>query len=257
MWAHAMLPYGVLATAGVAVSLKLLSGKPLDRLESFGMVGLLLLALVRQMVTMAENTRLLAEIRERERLLHHQAFHDPLTGLANRALFMRRLRRALECDADRDEDTGPAISLLFMDLDKFKQVNDTFGHVAGDELLKISAERLRAETRAADTVARLGGDEFGVILDGDASDHPCRTAERLAAAVHAPCLLAGRPYTPRASVGLVTADAVRTARPASPDILFHQADLAMYAAKRERTGRPVIYRPGLPEIGGQPRSDHP
>jgi diguanylate cyclase (GGDEF)-like protein len=115
---------------------------------------------------------------------------------------MRRLRRALECDADRAEDAGPAISLLFMDLDKFKQVNDTFGHVAGDELLKISAERLRAETRAADTVARLGGDEFGVILDGDDSDHPCRTAEPLAAAVHAPCLLAGRPYTPRASVGL-------------------------------------------------------
>jgi len=257
IWAHAVLPYGVLAITGATVSYKLLSGKPLDRLETLGILGLLLVALVRQMVTLAENTRLLAGIREHERLLHHQAFHDPLTGLANRALFTRRLRRALECDADGTEDAGPPISLLFVDLDEFKQVNDTFGHVAGDELLKISAERLRAGTRAADTVARLGGDEFAVILDGDDPDHPCRIAERLAAAIHTPCLLAGRPYTPRASVGLVVADAVRAARPASPDVLLHQADLAMYAAKRERAGRPVIYRPDLSEIGDQPLSGHP
>nr|WP_312630286.1 GGDEF domain-containing protein [Pseudofrankia sp. BMG5.37] len=240
MWAHAMLPYVVLGAAGLLVVGKLSAGVRLDRFETYGMTGLLLVALGRQMLTLAENTRLLAEVRDRERQLHHQAFHDPLTGLANRALFTQRLQQTVAHDTD-DVREGSSLSVLFLDLDEFKRVNDTFGHAAGDELLKISAERLRAGTRAVDTVARLGGDEFAVILDGGGPDNPRNVGERLAAAIQMPCLLAGRPYTPRASLGLVTVDSAT--RPTSPDILLHQADQAMYAAKRKRAGRLEVYQP--------------
>ncbi|WP_026311368.1 GGDEF domain-containing protein [Parafrankia elaeagni] len=248
MWAHAALPYAALTAAGLLILGKLATGARLDWFETYGMITLLVLALLRQMVTLAENTRLLAEIRERERQLHHQAFHDPLTGLANRALFTRRLQRALTQGTDSDATNAPAdgtVSVLFLDLDGFKRVNDAFGHAIGDELLQISADRLRAETRAIDTVARLGGDEFGVILDGGGPDDPRRIGERLATAIQAPCLLAGRPYTPHASLGLVTLDSAAH-RPATPDILIHQADLAMYAAKREQAGGLVIYEPEIP-----------
>jgi diguanylate cyclase (GGDEF)-like protein len=246
MWAHAVLPYVALGAAGVLVAGKLVTGSSVDRFETYAMVGLVLVALLRQMATLAENTRLLAEVRERERQLHHQAFHDPLTGLANRALFTRRLLRALGREPGDATDTEP-LSVMFLDLDGFKLVNDTYGHAAGDELLQISAQRLRVGTRAADTVARLGGDEFAVILDGGGRgrEDPRAVGERLVRAVQAPCLLAGRPYTPRASLGLVTLDGPAALWPTSPDILLHQADLAMYAAKREGTGRPVVYRPEL------------
>lgn len=249
MWAHAVLPYAVLITAGLLVLGELVAGEPLKRVEVYGMVTLLVLALARQMITIAENTHLLAALRERESQLHYQAFHDPLTGLANRALFTRRLQRAVTGGAGPGRHGAAAawdgaISVLFVDLDHFKRVNDAFGHAAGDELLRISAARLRGATRAADTVARLGGDEFGVILDGAGPDNPRQVAERLATEVQSPCRLAGRTYVPRASLGLVTLD--RTIR-ADPEKLLHQADLAMYAAKRERAGRLVVYRPDLPD----------
>nr|WP_232794132.1 MULTISPECIES: GGDEF domain-containing protein [Pseudofrankia] len=254
MWAHAVLPYAVFGLTGLLVLCSLVTGARVDRFEMYGTVSLLVLVLIRQMITLAENTRLLAEIREREHELHHQAFHDPLTGLANRALFTRRLQHAVtsaanpasRCNTPADQTV--AMSVLFVDLDHFKQVNDAFGHAAGDELLKITARRLRAETRAADTVARLGGDEFAVILDGAGSDDPHRIAERLTTAIQAPCQLAGRDYAPRASLGLVTLDAV--SRPTTPDILLHQADLAMYAAKRQPV-RLVVYHPDLPTRFGR------
>ncbi|MBL7490238.1 GGDEF domain-containing protein [Frankia sp. AgB1.9] len=254
MWAHAALPYAVLGVAGVLILTRLVAGAPLDRVEAYGTVSLLVLALARQMMTIAENTHLLAEVRVRERQLRHQAFHDPLTGLANRALFSRRLARAVGPgnapggDGDTPGGDGAlagreAVAVLFVDLDHFKGVNDAFGHAIGDELLKISAARLRGAVRATDTVARLGGDEFAVILDGDGADEPVQLAQRLAAAVEAPCKLAGRRYDPRASLGLVTLD--RAAGPTCPDTLLHQADLAMYAAKRERSRRLVVYDPAL------------
>ncbi|ADP81852.1 GGDEF domain-containing protein [Pseudofrankia inefficax] len=248
MWLHAALPYAVLCAAGLLTLGKLATGAPLDRVEAYGMVSLLVLALARQMITIAENTHLLAALRERESQLHYQAFHDPLTGLANRALFTRRLQRAVGAEPGRDGASGcrdGPLSVLFVDLDHFKRVNDAFGHAAGDELLRISAARLRGATRAVDTVARLGGDEFGVILDSRGDDNPRHVAERLATEVQAPCRLAGRTYVPRASLGLVTLDGA--ARPPDPDTLLHQADLAMYAAKRERAGRLVVYGSDLPD----------
>jgi diguanylate cyclase (GGDEF)-like protein len=256
MWVHAVLPYLTLGAAGLVVVGKLLTTTPLDRFEAYGMVGLLLVALIRQMITLAENTWLLSEIREREQQLRYQAFHDPLTGLANRALFNRRLQRAMAPAPGDDFDNGAAepVSVLFLDLDEFKWVNDAYGHAVGDELLRISADRLRAGTRAVDTVARLGGDEFAVILDGAGPEHPRQIGERLAMAVQTPCLLAGRPYTPRASLGLVTLDEAAH-RPDSPELLLHHADLAMYAAKRARSGGLVVYQPGLP-ILSSPRHRH-
>ncbi|ABW12676.1 diguanylate cyclase [Parafrankia sp. EAN1pec] len=249
LWAHALLPYVVLGAVSLLVLGKLTTGTRLDRFETYGMLGLLLVTLVRQMVTLAENTRLLAAVREREQQLHYQAFHDQLTGLPNRALFARRLEQALAHNPDTDDvSVGTPLSVMFLDLDEFKGVNDAFGHAAGDELLKISAERLRAGTRAADTVARLGGDEFAVILDGGGPDNPRQIGERLAAAIQTPCVLAGRPYTPRASLGLVILDG-SAAQPPGPDTLLNQADRAMYTAKRERAGRLVIYRPDLAPTG--------
>ncbi|MBL7494238.1 GGDEF domain-containing protein [Frankia sp. AgB1.9] len=233
MWAHAMLPYLVLASAGLLIFGRSVAGAPLDQVETYGMVSLLVLALARQMFTIAENTCLLAKIQEREGQLHYQAFHDSLTGLANRALFTRQLQQAInEAAGTGGGPTSPSnpLAVLFMDLDHFKSVNDTYGHAAGDELLRIIAARLREGTRASDTVARLGGDEFAAILNSACAEDPRRAAERLATSMQAPCQLAGHAYTPRASLGLVTLD--RDQRPTSPDALLHQADLAMYAAKR-------------------------
>jgi diguanylate cyclase (GGDEF)-like protein len=244
-WAHALLPYAVLVAAGLLVLSRLTTGSRTDRVETYGIVALLVVALVRQMVTLAENTRLLTEIRDREQEVRHQAYHDPLTGLANRTLFNRRLERALTRDpvGVASPASGTPISVLFIDLDHFKQVNDVYGHAAGDELLRISAQRLRADTRATDTVARLGGDEFAVILEGRDPGTVRDIGERLAAGIQVPCVLAGRRYTPRASVGLVTATLRDPDQPVSPEVLLHEADLAMYAAKRLRAGTLVVYQP--------------
>lgn len=120
----------------------------------------------RQLLAVLENRRLVRQVTDAQADLRHQAFHDPLTGLANRALFADRLRHGV---ALHQRDLRP-LSLLYCDLDGFKSVNDTLGHDAGDEVLKAAAERLRAVTRAGDTVARLGGDEFALLLEdgGDA-----------------------------------------------------------------------------------------
>ncbi|EFC85754.1 diguanylate cyclase [Parafrankia sp. EUN1f] len=257
MWAHAALPYTVLAVAGTLVLGRLAAGAPLDRVEAYGTVSLLVLALTRQMITIAENTHLLTALREREEQLHYQAFHDPLTGLANRELFARRLRQAVGPSPEPDNDDAPTghetVSVLFIDLDHFKAVNDAFGHAAGDELLKISADRLQNAARSTDTVARFGGDEFAVILIGSDPDTAVPIAQRLATAVQTPCHLADHPYRPRASLGLATLD--HTTEPACPDTLLHHADLAMYAAKRRRTRGLVVYDPTLTTHHDQPR--HP
>jgi diguanylate cyclase (GGDEF)-like protein/PAS domain S-box-containing protein len=159
-----------------------------------------------------------------EHQLSHQAFHDRLTGLANQALFRDRIEHAL-ARSHRDE---ALVAVLFIDLDKFKNVNDSLGHTAGDELLVVVADRLRGCLRASDTPARMGGDEFAVLLeDTDSAAEVEEVAQRIITSFAQPWSMAGREVYVSASVG------VAFAGPGSScDQLLRNADLAMYTAKR-------------------------
>ena len=164
-----------------------------------------------------------------ERRLSHQAFHDALTGLANRAQFTERADEAIA--RHRDHRTG--LGVLFVDLDDFKGVNDSLGHVVGDELLVAAAGRLSTLSRPGDTVARLGGDEFALLIPDVGAAELAVVAGRIAEAFSRPFALAGRSVIVGASIGLATADAdVRCAAD-----LLRNADLAMYRAKRRGKGR--------------------
>ncbi|OHV34891.1 diguanylate cyclase, partial [Parafrankia soli] len=237
-WWHAVLPYLPLTAAGIATVIET-SGEDIARQEEvWAMLALLLIALVRQMVTMADNIRLLSQVEEKQHELRYQAFHDPLTGLANRTLFIDRLALALR---HRDQPDR-RLAVLFCDLDNFKQVNDAVGHAAGDDLLRITARRLVNNVRPSDTVARLGGDEFAILLDPAVED-PEMVGRRLASSVRAPIDLEGTTYTIATSTGLVVVDPAN--EPPTAETLLHRADLAMYAAKARRTGNPTAYTPDL------------
>ncbi|WP_131804078.1 diguanylate cyclase [Pseudofrankia sp. BMG5.36] len=234
-WWQAALPYVPLVAAGGA-ALAAVAGQRGLTVEMCGLLALLTLTLARQMVTLADNLRLVDRVEEDQVALRHLAFHDPLTGLANRALFTDRLAHALS----RQARAPGRLAVLFCDLDGFKRVNDTLGHAAGDELLRLTARRLRAAVRASDTVARLGGDEFAVLLE--AAD-PAEVARRLTDAVREPFLLAGAYYVVRASTGLAVVEPA--AGPVNAETLLHHADLAMYTAKAQGDGGLVLYSPRL------------
>jgi diguanylate cyclase (GGDEF)-like protein/PAS domain S-box-containing protein len=166
---------------------------------------------------------------ELETELQHQALHDSLTGLPNRALARDRVVSAL----GRSRRTGGLLAVLLLDLDDFKSVNDTLGHGAGDRLLRALAERFRGAVRPGDTVARLGGDEFVVVCEEPASeDEVSLLAESLLAACADALVIEGRPLNVTGSVGVALtvggdSDAAR---------LLAEADMAMYRAKRDRPG---------------------
>jgi diguanylate cyclase (GGDEF)-like protein/PAS domain S-box-containing protein len=169
--------------------------------------------------------------------LLRQAQHDALTGLANRARFRERVERAL---ARADRPAG-SVTVLFLDLDDFKTVNDTLGHPAGDRLLSLVAERLLNATRGCDTVARLGGDEFAVLLENVRGDADAvAVAARATAAMRAPFDLDGRQASIGASVGIARATSGDTA-----DTLLRNADLAMYRAKGTGKGRHETFAPEM------------
>ncbi|BCY13809.1 bifunctional diguanylate cyclase/phosphodiesterase [Actinoplanes sp. L3-i22] len=160
-WFHLLLPYVPVLVTGVVLLVRTAGGAPLTSFQAYlGWLGLGLVV-TRQMITILDNTVLLDRVAETQRRLHHQAYHDPLTGLANRALFRERLVLAL----DANQHHGTPVAVLFADLDDFKLINDTFGHALGDRVLHAIGERLRASVRPQDLVARLGGDEFAVVLD--------------------------------------------------------------------------------------------
>ena len=165
----------------------------------------------------------------------HQALHDALTGLPNRALFLDRLQHALA----RASRAGTDVAVLFLDLDRFKTVNDSLGHAAGDQLLCTVSERIASCMRTADTAARLGGDEFAVLLEDLASTREAvGVAERIIAALDAPVLVAGREVLVSASIGIATGDG------GSEDLLRH-ADVAMYRAKATGKGRYAMFEQGM------------
>jgi diguanylate cyclase (GGDEF)-like protein/PAS domain S-box-containing protein len=170
-----------------------------------------------------------------EHRLHHIAYHDTLTDLANRLHFQEQLALAVERSR-----TEPALrfAVMFIDLDRFKMVNDSFGHHAGNKLLRTTAERLKACVRPADLVARLGGDEFAVLLDGlHDADSGLRLAERLRQSISRPVSIEGTEVLPGASVGITFSDlGYRTV-----DEILRDADLAMYEAKAGGRGRVAVF----------------
>jgi diguanylate cyclase (GGDEF)-like protein/PAS domain S-box-containing protein len=157
--------------------------------------------------------------------LHHTAYHDGLTDLANRNCFNERLALAVEASCT---DPGYRFAVLFLDLDRFKVVNDSLGHIAGNQLLQEVARRLVAGVRPGDLVARLGGDEFAMLLQPLASADDCMAlAQRLLESLQQPLVINGTEVQPGASIGITLSDlGYRTA-----DEMLRDADLAMYAAK--------------------------
>ncbi|MDG6106975.1 EAL domain-containing protein [Dactylosporangium aurantiacum] len=169
-----------------------------------------------------------------EHELRHQALHDGLTGLPNRALFNDRLEQAMARGAAGHGRVG----VLFVDLDGFKRVNDSLGHSAGDQLLQTASDRLRAAVRPGDTVARFGGDEFGILVEPADDAAVALMPERLLRAMGEPFLLAGREVTVTASIGAVW-DA---GRHADAGEVVRNADVAMYAAKEQGKARCVAFQ---------------
>jgi diguanylate cyclase (GGDEF)-like protein len=198
----------------------------------------LLETLANQAAVALENGHLeqsLAELSRLKEQLRYQAYHDPLTGLANRSLFLERVDARL---ADRGATGIPVV--LFLDLDDFKVVNDTFGHAAGDRLLADVAERLRGVLRADDLAARLGGDEFAVLIeDGSDLKRSLLVGERIIEALRIVFPVAGQETSIGASIGLA-AGRVGTER---ADDLLRNADVAMYQAKSSGKNRVAIFEP--------------
>jgi diguanylate cyclase (GGDEF)-like protein len=177
------------------------------------------------------------DITERVRLeeqLTKQAFYDGLTALPNRALFRDRLQQALA----RSARSGSPLAVLLVDLDGFKQVNDSLGHDAGDQLLEAVAERFTETSRPSDTLARLGGDEFALLLDGAHETHAVGVARRLLVSLEEPIWIAGRELVVGGSIGI----ALHAGGPGEGEELVRHADVAMYAAKEAGRGRFEVFR---------------
>lgn len=208
------------------------SGQHSGLLDAVGAATMVLLV-ARQSIALSENTRLSARLREQAQRFRHQALHDALTGLPNRAAFFE----AVTCElAERG-----SCAVIIVDFDGFKAVNDTRGHAAGDELLQQAAQRF-AEHLDGALVARLGGDEFGVLVRIRAGGRPQDVADRIVEAGSEPWLLSSGAARTAASAGLVLSgagDDVHT--------LIRAADLAMYDAKRQGGSRWVRFDPAMHE----------
>jgi diguanylate cyclase (GGDEF)-like protein/PAS domain S-box-containing protein len=186
------------------------------------------------------NTRDVSERKVFEEQLEHQAFHDSITGLANRALFRDRVEHALE----RQQRDDRPISVLFMDIDDFKTINDSLGHAAGDQLLTVVGERVRRCLRAADTAARLGGDEFAVLLEDAGYGRAAEVAERIMKTLETPVHLGGKEVFVRASLGIAIGDEDRKGGRGVEELL-RNADVAMYMAKSQGKGRYQVFEPEM------------
>jgi diguanylate cyclase (GGDEF)-like protein len=200
-----------------------------------GAIVLAILVLIRLALVLRT---LAADVKARGDLeleLSFQAAHDPLTGLANRRRFVQRLDEAIQPRG------GSRLCLLFLDLDDFKTVNDTLGHGAGDELLKVVASRIRSLVRPGDVAARIGGDEFGVLLTETDVTAATTISERLLQSLREPVQLGSRSVQVRASIGI--ADGGRPGIDAGE--LIRDADVAMYQAKAMGKGRAQVFAPSM------------
>ncbi len=210
-----------------------LRGEMSQALWGYALLGVLILLLAFWLAL-----QVVRQTQEANRLRERLALHDPLTGLPNRQLLCDRIGLA-QAHARR---THTLLGVLFVDLDRFKPVNDRLGHAAGDALLRAVAQRLCATVRAKDTVARLGGDEF-VVLAGDAArqEDLVRVAEHIVDALERPFQVAGQEVQIGCSIGMSVypKDAER------PEELLHCADLAMYRAKEAGRGQVYLYDPAM------------
>jgi len=225
---------GALASGEDRIGLIIVANR-LGSVATFGAEDLQLFRTLVQHAALAlENDQLehaLTQLRSLERELAHQASHDTLTGLPNRALLGRHLVEHLESDE--------SVALLYVDLDDFKLVNDTMGHAAGDQVLVEAARRLQASIRPTDVAARLGGDEFAVLLVG--SDRPNQTAERIVASLSASYQVdEDQEATVGASAGLAMSEPGDSAVQ-----MLSQADVAMYTAKEQGKGSVVVFEPSM------------
>src|SRR5204862_599271 len=209
-------------------------------------VGMLVVALVviRQAIVVRDNAALVRQVVDAQDRLTYLAFHDPLTGLANWTRFHERLAAAV-----RSRRAEVPITVILVDLDDFKMVNDSLGHGTGDSILRTVAERLRACTGPGATIARLDGDEFAILVDTDLETSRALGAAILAALAQ-PFPDNGRPVTVGASVGVVLSSASESELTA--DALIRRADAAMHSAKRRSKGGMVVYEPGIATALGDP-----
>jgi diguanylate cyclase (GGDEF)-like protein len=194
-----------------------------------------LLDIASLLVTELELRNDLSVKRQTQEHLLYSTLHDALTGLPNRSLFIERLRHAMRRAARHPDDL---FAVLFLDLDRFKEVNDNLGHFAGDELLRAVARRLEACIRPEDTVARLSGDEFAILLESmtETSDAG-RVAERIEEALSFPINLAGAEVATSASMGIVTSSMAHD----QPEQILRSADMAMYRAKAAGRARYELF----------------
>ncbi|WP_433364262.1 putative bifunctional diguanylate cyclase/phosphodiesterase [Actinoplanes sp. CA-142083] len=222
-----LLPYVPFGLAVVVAAGQTVAGlgPRVDTAEAVALLAGMILILLRQLSTLLHNSTL-------ARRLEHQAYHDPLTGLGNRALFVERLEVALAA--------GMPAAVVYLDLDDFKMINDSLGHDAGDAVLRTVGDRLRACFGEPDTVARLGGDEFAV-LTGRVDGLP-EQAERLLAGLREPFEAGARTVPISASVGIAVADGSTR-----PEDLRKNVDLAMYAAKGRGKNTYALFEPSMRE----------
>lgn len=194
-------------------------------------------ALKRLIPAVRQELRVAAARRERRRLeerVAHLAYHDALTDLPNRTLLHDRLAQAIRAALREDGQ----VALLVLDLDGFKEINDTYGHRAGDRVLKQLAQRMRLMLRDVDTVARLGGDEFAIVLPTTDFKGATQTAGKVLQEIELPCPVEHRQLNVRGSVGIACCpDHAKSA-----DLLLQRADIAMYQAKSDGVGM-AVYAP--------------
>jgi diguanylate cyclase (GGDEF)-like protein len=237
-----------LQTFAPAVS-GLLFDRPQARVRLIGGVLLTFLACALILLLATGRRRALGMVADKTRELEHQATHDPLTGLPNRALV---LDRAAQLIARHARSRTPELTAaLFIDVDGFKEINDTMGHAAGDELLRTVSGRLQSTVRTQDTVGRLSGDEFVVLFEANPTEPIEALAERINRIMREPVAL-----NPGADPVLVTASiGVACGRYATPDELLRDADLALYQAKAQGKDRHVVFSASAeaaPVLAGKP-----
>lgn len=223
---------GFMLRAGVREGSKLGT----DQAECMGL-------LARQLGVALRNGTLLDDLRGMHDQLRHQAFHDQLTGLANRARFMSALGEALD-----ERNHAASVAVLFLDLDRFKRVNDVFGHDVGDQLLIKTAQRLSKCVRGRDLVARLGGDEFTMLVQNYEGDAPRAIAERVHAALSDSFDLAGHSVDIGTSIGIAKATGNDVMDAGE---LVRRADMAMYQEKQHRLDGWRYYASDVDDVAGR------